>query len=100
MKHLLTPKITSDLISETETEFKYYMGGLSCVAGDYVGPYFFTKKLKIDDDIIIEDAMQYTMVKNTFFNGIPMPSIGILKSKGTFQLLRKFSYQDYKSRLS
>ena len=44
--------------------------------------------------------MHYTMVKTTFFNGVEHPAIGILRSNGDFELVRQFSYADFKSRLS
>jgi len=77
----------------------YRMGGNSCLAGDFVGDYSFDKELSIGDLIIFEDMIHYTMVKTTMFNGVPHPSIGIWNKEGEFTLLRKFSYQDYKSRL-
>jgi len=40
------------------------------------------------------------MVKTTTFNGVQHPSIGIWQTDGKFRLLRKFTYEDYKNRLS
>jgi carboxynorspermidine decarboxylase len=43
----------------------------------------------------------YTMVKNTTFNGVRLPGIGIWKPRESrFQLVREFGYEDYKGRLS
>ncbi len=76
----------------------YRMGGNSCLAGDFIGDYSFDKELTIGDKIIFEDMIHYTLVKTTMFNGVTHPSIGIWKEDG-FHLIRKFDYQDYKSRM-
>ena len=81
-------------------EVAYRIGGMTCLAGDYVGDYAFDTPLKIGDRLIFKDMMQYTMVKNNTFNGINLPSIGIWKEAETFELVRSFGYEDYKGRLS
>lgn len=78
----------------------YKLGGNSCLAGDVIGEYSFDNELKAGDRVIFEDMMHYTMVKTTFFNGVEHPSIGILRSNGDFELVRKFTYADFKARLS
>jgi len=78
----------------------YRMGGSSCLAGDFVGDYRFAQPLSIGDRIVFEDMMHYTMVKTNMFNGIGLPDIGIWTEDGTYQLIRSFSYDDYKGRLS
>jgi carboxynorspermidine decarboxylase len=43
----------------------------------------------------------YTMVKNTMFNGINLPDIVLYDpDTGTCNLRRRFTYEDFKSRLS
>lgn len=78
----------------------YRMGGSTCLAGDFMGDYSFPESLKPGDKIIFEDMIHYTMVKTTTFNGVNLPSIGIWKENGDFQLVKSFGYDDYKSRLS
>lgn len=78
----------------------YKLGGNSCLAGDVIGEYSFAQPLQAGDRVIFEDMMHYTMVKTTFFNGVEHPSIGILRSNGEFELVRKFNYADFKGRLS
>jgi len=78
----------------------YRLGGLSCLAGDFIEEYSFDHKLLIGDRVIFKDMVHYTMVKTTTFNGVPHPSIGIWKENSTFELIRKFEYDDYKTRLS
>jgi carboxynorspermidine decarboxylase len=58
------------------------MGGMTCLAGDFIGDYSFEKPFEIGDKIIFEDMIHYTMVKTTTFNGVNLPSIGIWKRDG------------------
>lgn len=83
-----------------EKPYDYRLGGNSCLAGDVIDTYSFDAPLTIGQRIIFEDMIHYTMVKTTFFNGVEHPSIGILKTNGEFELVRAFSYDDFKSRLS
>ena len=40
------------------------------------------------------------MVKTTTFNGVNLPSIGILQNDGSFRLVKSFGYESFKDRLS
>ena len=78
----------------------YRMGGISCLAGDYMGNWSFDKELKPSDSIIFEDMIHYTTVKTTMFNGVGHPCIGIWNEESGFRLIKAFDYHDYKQRLS
>ena len=78
----------------------YRLGGNSCLAGDIMGDYSFDKPLKIGDRVIFEDQMHYTMVKATTFNGVPLPSIVIKDKNGDIEIIKEFSYEDFRDRLS
>jgi len=78
----------------------YRLASNTCLAGDIMGDYSFDEPLSIGDRVIFEDQMHYTMVKATTFNGIPLPSIAILRKDSTVEVLREFGYEDFKSRLS
>ncbi len=82
------------------TPYTYRMGGNSCLSGDFCGDWSFEQPLKVGDTLVFEDMIHYTMVKTTFFNGVTHPSIGIWQSDNTFKLVRKFGYEDYKTRNS
>ena len=43
--------------------------------------------------------LHYTTVKTTMFNGVAHPSIALLRSDGSVELLREYTYQDYKDRM-
>jgi len=78
----------------------YRLGGLSCLAGDIMGDYSFEKPLKIGQSIIFEDMAHYTFVKNNTFNGLQLPALVIQRLTGQTEVVRQFSYEDYKYRLS
>lgn len=81
-----------------EKKFEYRLGGDTCLAGDIVGDYSFDSPLHVGDRIVFFDMIHYTMVKTTFFNGVPHPSIGIWKD-GKFKLVRRFTYEQFRDRL-
>lgn len=78
----------------------YRLGGMTCLAGDYIADYSFDQPLQVGDRLIFEDMMHYTMVKTTTFNGVNLPAIGILKENGQFELVREYGYESFKDRLS
>lgn len=78
----------------------YRIGGNSCLAGDFMNAYSFDHPLMVGDQIIFKDMIHYTMVKTTMFNGVDHPDIMTWSSKDGFKLIRRFSYHDFKSRLS
>ncbi len=79
----------------------YRLGGVSCLAGDVVGDYSFDRKLSVGDRLVFHDMAHYTMVKTTMFNGVRHPSIAIWRpADSTIELVREFTYEDYRSRLS
>ncbi|RLA68802.1 MAG: carboxynorspermidine decarboxylase [Epsilonproteobacteria bacterium] len=83
-----------------EKAYTYRLAGNTCLAGDIMGDYSFDKPLKVGDKVIFEDQMHYTMVKASTFNGIKLPSIAIKKEDGSLEILREFTYEDFKERLS
>ena len=79
---------------------EYRLGGNSCLSGDYCGPWKFAKPLKEGDRLTLEDMNHYTTVKTTMFNGIQHPDIALCHSDGHCEYLRRFTYEDYKNRMS
>ena len=77
----------------------YRLGGNSCLSGDYMGSWRFPKPLQVGQEIIFEDMIHYTTVKTTMFNGIMHPSIVLEHEDGTRQVLREFTYEDYRDRM-
>lgn len=82
-----------------EKPYSYRLGSQTCLSGDSIGEYSFDTPLEIGSKLIFSDMAIYSMVKNNTFNGMPLPSILILKENGTVETLREFGYEDFKSRL-
>ena len=79
----------------------YRLGGLSCLAGDVIGEYSFAQPLKVGDRLVFEDMAHYTMVKNTTFNGVRLPSVALYDPRNdSYRVQRRFGYEDYRNRLS
>ena len=91
------PVIAGATDPHPDSKYRYRIGGVSCLAGDYMEEYAFEKELNIGDRIIFEDMLHYTIVKTTMFNGIHHPDICLLRKNGKLETLRRFSYQDYRS---
>jgi carboxynorspermidine decarboxylase len=43
--------------------------------------------------------MQYSFVKNTTFNGTPLPDIAMLHENGAYEVVRCYGYEDFRRRL-
>ena len=78
----------------------YRLGGVSCLAGDIIGDYSFDAPLEIGDRLIFTDMAIYSMVKTNTFNGVPLPSLAILRADGGIEAVKSFGYEDFKTRLS
>ncbi len=84
-----------------EKKHTYTLGGVSCLAGDIIGEYSFDKELKPGDRLVFTDMAHYSMVKTTTFNGVNLPSIVKYSSMDkSFEIIRNFSYKDFRERLS
>ena len=88
--------LPSDLQS---SDFVYRLGGNSCLSGDFMGLWQFDHELQVGEQIVFEDMIHYTTVKTNTFNGITHPSICMLHEDDTLELLRRFTYEDYRDRM-
>lgn len=83
-----------------EKAYTYRLSSYTCLAGDIIGDYSFDRELKLGDTLYFEDMAIYSMVKNNTFNGIGLPDIVLRKKDGECELVKRFGYEDFKSRLS
>ncbi len=83
-----------------EKAYTYRLGAPTCLSGDVIGDYSFDRPLAVGDQLVFQDMSHYTMVKNTTFNGVQLPSIAILQEDGDIKVIRSFGYDDYKGRLA
>lgn len=91
------PAITE---SDERGQLKYRLGGNSCLSGDYVGDWHFNQPLHAGDRLTLEDMNHYTTVKTTMFNGLQHPDIVFCNAEGDCRVIRHFTFDDYKNRMS
>ena len=92
------PAITGSMPVEVSLP-TYRLGGNSCLSGDYMGDWSFARPLRIGDRLRLEDMNHYTTVKTNMFNGIQHPSMIFCDADGRCHELRRFTYEDYRSRM-
>jgi carboxynorspermidine decarboxylase len=93
------PDVRGARFSPNSGDSVYRLGGNSCLSGDFMGFWQFDHELKVGEEVIFEDMIHYTTVKTNMFNGITHPSIGMLHTDGTLEVLREFNSEDYLSRM-
>lgn len=77
----------------------YRLGGNSCLSGDWMAAWRFDHELEVGEEIVFEDMIHYTTVKTCTFNGIHHPSLVIERQDGSRELLRRYTYEDYRDRM-
>lgn len=79
----------------------YRLGGISCLAGDVIGDYSFAAPLQPGQRLVLTDMALYSFVKNNTFNGVELPAIYTCSGKNNVtNLVRRFTYEDYRSRIA
>ncbi len=94
------PTVSESVSEQPGHTIAYRLGGNSCLSGDFVGDWHFTKPLCPGMRLTFEDMNHYTNVKTTMFNGIHHPDIVLCDRDGQCHYLRRYTYEDYKSRMS
>ncbi len=94
------PIVSESCDEHTPGAEPWRLGGNSCLSGDYKGDWWFDKPLVAGQRLTLEDMNHYTTVKTTMFNGIQHPSIALVGKEGGWKYLRRYSYEDYKYRMS
>jgi len=82
-----------------EKDHDYILGGKTCMTGDVISNYSFDRPLQPGDRLIFTDMMQYSFVKNTTFNGTPLPDLAMLEEDGTYRVIKSFGYEEFRRRL-
>lgn len=99
-KPVIAEALPEESTSGKETKgIPYRLGGNSCLSGDFVGDWRFERPIQPGDRLTLLDMNHYTTVKTNMFNGIQHPSIWFKPTEGEPQLLREFTYEDYRSRM-
>lgn len=82
-----------------EHEHEYILGGKTCMTGDVIGEYSFPQPLEVGSRIVLMDMMQYSFVKNNTFNGTPRPDLAMLEEDGTYRVIKRFGFEDFRGSL-
>lgn len=93
------PILGASLQEEGEYCKRYRLAGPTCLAGDVLGDYWFTKPLSPGDLVVLGDMAIYTTCKNNTFNGMPLPDIWRMSPLRELSPLTQFGYKDFKERL-
>ena len=83
-----------------EKPYTCRLAACTCLAGDVIGDYSFDAPPQVGDRLVFGDMAIYTMVKNNTFNGMPLPDIAWRDAEGGCRVIRRFGYEDFKTRLS
>lgn len=89
-----------ELAGGPEGAHLYRIGGPTCLAGDVIGDFSFSRPLVPGDRIVFDDMSHYTMVKTTMFNGVKHPAIAFQHEDGRIEVVREFSFEDFERHLS
>ena len=97
--HIDESSLSGSPCSCASPAYLYRLGGNSCLSGDFMGLWCFDHELQIGEHVIFEDMIHYTTVKTNTFNGITHPALTMLHADGHLELLRRFTYEDYRDRM-
>jgi carboxynorspermidine decarboxylase len=90
-----SPCVTSPAAGDRRT----IIAGRTCLAGDVFGEYDLATTPRVGDEVRFGDAAGYTMVKTSWFNGLSRPSIAVRRLDGSVDVVREFTYEDFRSSL-
>ena len=85
--------------SPDDSGLVFRLGGNSCLSGDFMGYWRFGHALQPGETVFFDDMIHYTTVKTTVFNGVQHPAIAMRHTDGSLEVLRRFSYEDYRDRM-
>ncbi|CUH83376.1 carboxynorspermidine decarboxylase [Thalassovita mediterranea] len=89
------------MLNEAAEGARYRFGGQSCLAGDVIGDYVWADAPQVGQRFAFLDQAHYSMVKTNTFNGVPLPAIALWNSDtDDLKMIREFTYDDFKERLS
>ncbi len=98
-----TSKGLQKAVTAEEGAWACRIGGKSCLAGDSFGEYGFAEPLSVGQRLIFQDMAIYSTVKTTTFNGLRLPSLGLvdgISGRDVFTLMHVFGYDDFRCRLA
>ena len=74
------------------------LAGKTCLAGDMFGRYNLPRPVRAGERIAIMDAGSYAHSRAAPFNGVPIPSVFILRENGDFEMVSEYGFADFARR--
>ena len=83
---------------DDDAPHEYLLAGCTCLAGDVFGTYRFDQPLRVGDKVVFRDSGSYTLTKASMFNGVALPSVYALTTRGELVLQSQPSYAEFAAR--
>ncbi len=99
MPDVIEMPYTPPLYGTSDGPHTYRLAGPTCLSGDIIGDYGFSRPLQAGDLLTFGDMAIYTTCKNNTFNGMPLPNIWARSADNELKQLTDFGYLDFKCRL-
>ena len=74
------------------------LAGKTCLAGDTFGRYNTPRPVRAGERMAIMDAGSYAHSRAAPFNGVPIPSVFILRENGAFEMVSEYGFADFARR--
>lgn len=71
------------------------LGCVSCLAGDVIGEYRFTRPLEVGDTVVLGGLGCYSFAQQSWFNGIRHPDVVLVSKAGGERTVLSWDYNDY-----
>ena len=81
-----------------DASHEYLLAGCTCLAGDLFGAYRFPRRLSVGDKVVFSNSGSYTLTKANTFNGVALPSVYALGTRGELVLQSRPSFAEYAAR--
>ena len=87
-----------DSAENGDAPYEYLLAGCTCLAGDLFGSYRFPERLSVGDKVVFSNAGSYTLTKANMFNGVALPSVYALDTRGELTLQSSPAFAEYAAR--
>ena len=82
---------------EPEEGESVILAGCTCLAGDIIGEYRFTRPPEVGDRLVFAGVGSYSLVKANRFNGINLPSVYAWDGAAGIKLMKRFSFDEFQA---
>ena len=71
------------------------LGCVSCLAGDVIGEYRFSRPLEVGDTVVFGGLGCYSFAQQSWFNGIRHPDVVLVSRSEGEKTVLSWDYADY-----